>query len=126
MPIQISSYLSSPFPKKKGIYPTLPALIPLLGSWAPVFYCLLQLILLTALVFACPYFIDFQNHLHIILFWLLIDFAIDSYANRIVTATTIILYFVTQRKDPGYIPHDAVFFTDQNETTQKQSPVVWK
>jgi len=35
--------------------------------------------------------------------------------DRIIGAVTLVLYFIAHLMDPGYIPHDAVFFTEQEE-----------
>lgn len=34
---------------------------------------------------------------------------------RLNVVCVIAFYFVTHLRDPGYVPHDAVFFTDQEE-----------
>jgi len=39
----------------------------------------------------------------------------SSSFNRAIVIITILLYFVAHRSDPGFIPHDAIFFTEQEE-----------
>lgn len=34
---------------------------------------------------------------------------------RIATALTLIIYEYVHLKDPGYVPHDGIFYTDQEE-----------
>jgi len=34
---------------------------------------------------------------------------------RVDVVVTIAFYFVTHLKDPGYVPHDAVFYTENDD-----------
>jgi len=85
---------------------------------APLVFCLLQIFSIIGVIYVCPYFIDFSNHLSALAFWA-------------ITMITIILYFVAHRSDPGFIPHDAIFFTEQEEpsnfspsTTKKLDSII--
>jgi len=92
-----------------------PSIQPLLGSVAPIFYLLLQGLLLISLAFTCPTAFDFNNDKFLFVFWYTQIQSSTLTSLRLNVFITITLFFVVHRSDPGHVPVDAVFFTDQEE-----------
>lgn len=69
-------------------------------SPAPLAYVLLHIGLCAGLVFVCPSMINYIENPMISLFWM-------------IGLITLILYFVTHLRDPGFIPHDAIYLAER-------------
>jgi len=72
------------------------------GSAAPIFYLFLQGLLLGSLTLTCPTALDFNSNTFLFVFWFDV-------------VVTIAFFFIVHRGDPGHVPVDGVFFTDQEE-----------
>lgn len=72
-------------------------------SPAPLVYITLQISLLSSFVILCPTIINIQVNPFLILFWL-------------ASLFSLVFYFNSHLRDPGYIQHDAIFLAENGTT----------